>query len=432
VEAFIRRLKRTPLTVAAVALLATLLMALAGGPAPVKGDIPSTGKAMPQGMGPTTIAVTDDGEYAYIGFHLSDTIFKVRLEDLTVEAVADLSQYFPLQSYHIALDAGEKKLFVHSRSWQKLLVLDTQTMSVIHTIEGMTAWGMTRSQYGPFLITWDGGNTARFVNTESYEVTEFTDNPIGFLQIQESKQRQGEWYVVSQGGPGGPWIVGLYDYEAKAWNHAVTIPLQGETPGIPDLKVLPNERKAYAAVFGGKYADYHAYGWLLSIDLVGWEVKVLPIDGGAQTLEVSPDSRWVYVGTHMPLLGNNILVIDTRSDAITGQINLGKTKYGWHYGEIRNLHLDLANPRFLYATSNDANAFVKADLDSLALADVLVFNEEEFQPHLFVKRPTGATGYILIRQSAKALALDLGKATVEGVVEFPMIRADAYSYDVVT
>jgi DNA-binding beta-propeller fold protein YncE len=83
----------------------------------------------PQGMGPTIIANTEDGKNAYVGFHLSDTIAKVRLADLTVEAVADLSQYFPLQCYRMALDASEKKLFVHSASWRKLIVLDTQTLS---------------------------------------------------------------------------------------------------------------------------------------------------------------------------------------------------------------------------------------------------------------------------------------------------------------
>jgi hypothetical protein len=33
-------------------------------------------------MGPTIIATTEDSKYAYVGFHLSDTIAKVRLADL--------------------------------------------------------------------------------------------------------------------------------------------------------------------------------------------------------------------------------------------------------------------------------------------------------------------------------------------------------------
>jgi len=126
---------------------------------------------IPQGMGPTAIAVTEDGEYAYIGFHLSDNIFKVRLEDLTVESVADLSTYFPIQCYNIALDISGEKLFVHSASWRKLLVLDTETMSLIHTIDNIGAWGIIRSQHGPFFIAWEGGNIVKLVSTETYEVT---------------------------------------------------------------------------------------------------------------------------------------------------------------------------------------------------------------------------------------------------------------------
>jgi len=383
-----------------------------------------------QGMGPTTIAMTEDGEYAYVGFHLSDVVFKVHAEDLTIEAVADLSEYFPLQTYHIILDSSEEKLFVHTVSWRKLYVLDTQTMSVVYAIDDIGATGITRSQYGPFLIIWDGGNTVKFVNTETYEVTEFTDDSIGFLQIQESKSDQRQWYVVT-GGPEG-WIVGLYDYEARAWSYSVSIPPQDEGESIQDLKVLPNERKAYAAVWGGWYLDPHGYGWLYSIDLLEWEVKVLPIDGGAWSLETSPDSQWLYVGTNWPKPTdvNNILVVDTQSDTIVGSIDLGKIEYRSAYTEIRDLQIDPANPHFLFATCNDANALIKADLDSLTLADVLVFNEESFLPHFFVKRPMQATGYILIHRSANAFELDLDRATIEHVVEFPMIRDDAFAYDV--
>ena len=42
-------------------------------------------------MGPTIIASTVDGKYAYVGFHISDTIAKVRLAELVVAEVADLS-----------------------------------------------------------------------------------------------------------------------------------------------------------------------------------------------------------------------------------------------------------------------------------------------------------------------------------------------------
>lgn len=392
-------------------------------------------ESMLQGMGPSTIAVTQDGEYGYIGFHLSDVVFKVRLEDLTVEAVADLSEYFPIQCYHIALDSSGAKLFVHSASWRKLLVLDTQTMNVVHTIDDIGAIGIIRSQYGPFLIIWDGGNTVKFVNTETYEVTEFTDDSIGFLQIQESMSDQSRWYVVTQNTFGlERWIVGTYEYETKEWNTVVVIPLQNEGEGIMDLKVLPNERKAYAAVWGGFYLETqtHGYGWLYCIDLVEWEVNVVSIDGGAWSLETSPDSKWVYVGTNWPKPTdvNNILVIDTQSDTIVGSIHLGNEYPSpLDFTSICDLQIDPANPRFLYATSNDVNALAKVDVGSLTLADAVVFNQESFQPHFFVRRPMHSTGYILIHNSANAFELDLDRATIEDVVEFPMIRDDAYAYD---
>lgn len=341
-------------------------------------------------MGPTTIATTGDGEYAYIGFHLSDVVFKVRLKDLAIEAAADLSDYFPLQCYHVVLDASEKRLFVHSVSWRELLVLDTQTMSVVHTIYDIGAQDIIRSQNGPFLIAWDGGNTVKFINTETYEVTDFTDDRIGFIQIEESKSDQDKWYVVTQDGPEGPWVIGTYDYKAKAWVHTVTGPWQGVNSGIQDLMALPDERKLYVAVWGGYYLESqtHGYGWLYSVDLGNWEVNVIPIDGSEFSLDTTPDGRLVYVGANWPKPrnSNNIQIVDTQTDAVVGSIDLSKLTRPY-FSEVRDLQIDLANPRYLYAVSNDANAFIKVDLEDLALADALFFNQESLQPSFFAKRP---------------------------------------------
>ena len=387
-------------------------------------------------MGPTIIANTEDGRYAYVGFHLSETIAKVRLADLTVEVMADLSQYFPLQCYRIALDASEKKLFVHSASWRKLIVLDTQTLNVIHTIEDIGMIGMTRSQYGPFLITWDGGHTVQFVNTDTYAVTQQTDDNLFFIKIQEHKDDQTKWYVVTQGLPGGqgPLTVGLYDHIAKSWSNSVTFPLQSASEGIWDFKVLPNESKLYAAAVGGAYPqENHYYGWIYSVDLLGWQVKTIPIDGGAGSLETSPDSRRVYVGAGgnpKPIDTNNILVIDAQSDTILGPIQLGRTKYGWAYGEIRDLQIDLANPDLLYAVSNDANAFMKLDLNNLSLTGVTIFNVQDLSPHFFARRPAHSSGYVLVPHSAYGFELDTESAATKHLVRFPAIRADSGAYDV--
>jgi len=409
-------------------LMSLLLAPLGGIPAP-NTEATDTPASEPQGFSPFAIAITQDGEYAYIGFDLSEVVFKVRLEDLTVEAVADLTEYFPIESEDIALDASEEKLFVYTPTWQKLLVLDTQTMSVVHTISDINIIAMTRSQYGPFLIAWGTGPLVLFINTATYEITEFSDENMDFERIIESKNDQNQWFVVGR-EPSG-YIVGNYDYKAKAWNYSVSIPQQDEGVGIFDFKVLPNQQKAYVATFGGWDPEFHAYGWLYSIDLVAGEVKVIPIDGGATCLEASPDSRWLYIGTGWPVpQGSNLLVIDTQSDNIVGQIFFGRTEKGNYYTQMNDLQIDPANPKLLYATSTDANVFLKVDLDNLSLSDERFLNEESFGPHFFVKRPMQATGYILIHQSANAFELDLDKASIENVVEFPMIRGDAYAYDV--
>jgi len=389
--------------------------------------------SQPQGFSPIAIEVTKDGQYAYLGFDLSEVIFKIRLTDLAIVATADLSAYFPIGSEHIALDASEKKLFVHTPTWRKLLVLDTDTMSLIHTIDDYGLIGMFRSQFGSRLITWDGGPTVRFVDTDTYAVTQQTDDNLFFIKIQEQEDDPTRWYAVTQGLPGGqgPLTVGLYDHVARSWSNSVTVPLQSGGEAIFDFRVLPSRQKAYVATFGGWYPEYHAYGWLYAVDLATQQVKVVPVDGGAGCLEANPAGTRLYVGTGWPLPNtNNLLVVDTTTGSVLGSIPLGRNMYGWPYTQMNDLQIDPAHARFLYATSTDGNAFIKVDMDSLTLAGVRVLNNEAFRPHFFVRRPAQAFGNILIQHSAESLELNLDKATIQNRVAFPAIRQDAGAYDI--
>jgi YVTN family beta-propeller protein len=414
-------------------VLIGLLLVSAQAPSSSQANKMAASSSQPQGFSPSAIEVTKDGQYAYLGFDLSEVIFKVRLTDLTIVATADLSTYFPIECEHIALDASEKKLFVYTPTWRKLLVLDTETMSLIHTIDDYGLFGMFRSQFGSRLITWDGGPTVQFVNTDTYSVTQQVDGNLFFIKIQEHKDDQTKWYVVTQGLPGGqgPLTVGLYDHVAKSWINSVTFPLQSAGEGISDFRVLLNGQKAYVAAFGGWYPEYHAYGWLYAVDLVTKQVKAVPIDGGAGCLEANPAGTQLYVGTGWPLPNtNNLLVVDTASDSVVGSIPLGQNSYGWPYTQMNDLQIDPAHSSFLYATSSDGNAFIKIDIDSLTLAGVRVLNNETFRPHFFVRRQTQAFGNILIHHSPMSFELNLDDATIQNLVAFPAIRQDAGAYDI--
>ena len=423
-----------------VAFRQTMLLTPTPTPKAVKPSSPrqvkkvATSSTTPQGYSPFAIEVTKDGQYAYLSFDLSEVIFKIRLTDLTIVAAADLSAYFPIECEHIALDASEKKLFVHTPTWRKLLVLDTDTMSLIHTIDNFDLIGMVRSQFGSRLITWSGGNTAQFVNTDTYAVSQetYTDS-LYILKIQEDQTDQTKWYIVTQELPGGqgPLTVGLYNRVTKMWINSVTFPPQSANAGVFDFRVLLNGQKAYIASMGGWYPDYHAYGWLYAVDLVTHQVRAISIDGGAMCLEANPAGTRLYVGAGWPLPNtNNLLVVDTTSDSVMGSIPLGKNRYGWAYTQMNDLHTDPANPRFLYATNTDGNAFLKVDIDNNVLAAALVPNNETFRPHLFVRRQTQSFGNILIHQSMKSFEFNLNSATIQNLITFPGIRQDAYAYDI--
>jgi len=411
-------------------ILAGLAAAPAGSPAagPPTGrpELPNATKTLaaaapkPQGNSPFAIAITNDGKYGYIGFDLSDVVFKVRLEDLSIQAVADLSAYFPMESESIALDPTDTKLFVDCRTWQKLLVLDAQTMSTIRVIDNIAPAGMTRSRYAPVLIVPHGRGMVKLINTETLAVTEFRDDRVSFEEVRESSLSQDKWFVLS-GIPDTPdYKVGLYDRKMKAWDVAVTLPPQPGGQAIFDFQVLPNERKLYVAAYGGAYPDGPTYGWLYSVDLMTGQLSVLAIDGGAYCLAASRDSRWVFVGPGTPRSWlNSLLVVDTQSDTVVNEIQLGRNKTGWAYTSLNDLEIDPANPNLLYGTSSDANALIKVRLDALSLSDVLVFNEETFHPNSFARRPGQPSGYILTSGGSYGFELDIDNATIKRAVKFP-------------
>lgn len=394
----------------------------------------ATSSSQPQGLGPFAIEVTQDGQYAYLGFDLSEVIFKIRLSDLSIVAMADLAAYFPVECEQIALDASEKKLFVYTPTWRKLLVLDTDTMSLIHTIDDYGVYGMFRSQFGSRLITWNGGSVVQFVDTNSYTVTQHDVDDLFILKVQEYNDDQNKLYAVTQGllGGQGPLTVGLYDLVTGSWINSVTFPQQSGGEGIFDLRVLPNGQKAFVATFGGWYPDYRAYGWLYAIDLVTHQVAAVPIDGGAMSLAVNQAGTQLYVGTGwpQPITNNNILVVDTVSNNIMGSIPLGRNSYGWPYSQVNEMQNDPAHSNVLYATSTDGNAIIKIDIDSLTMAGVRVLNKESIQPHFFVRRQQQAFGNILIQHSSKSFELNLNNATIQNLVSFPAIRPDVGMYDI--
>lgn len=92
---------------------------------------------MPQGFSPWALALKKEGQRAYVSFSLSEVLFKVRLPDMSVQAWADLTPYFPTRCQSIALSADESRLFGTIPGWSKVLVIDTATMKVVRTVDGI-------------------------------------------------------------------------------------------------------------------------------------------------------------------------------------------------------------------------------------------------------------------------------------------------------
>jgi hypothetical protein len=377
-----------------------------------------------QGFCPFALAITQDGKYAYLSFDLYEVIQKIDLTTHAVIAYANLSKYFPTECELLVLDATETKLFAYIPTWQCLLVIDSQTMNVIFSINNISITDLTQSHFGHTLIAPTGGGTVYLINTDTYQKTEVNDNESYFVKIRESKFNQNIWYTVSTPPPGTSVKAGLYNFKNNTWISAVTIPTSSQQ-GIFDLECLNNEQKFYVATFEGWYpTGYHANGFLYCIDLTKNNYKTLSIDGAAMCLERSYDDKWLYIGTGWPYPNDdkNILVMNLTSDTITNQIYLGRNIYGSSFTQMDNLKINPAHPNILYATNADGNSLITIDLDTLSPINVLQLNDARYFPRYFVNDPTENSGYLLIQQSPIAFRLDLSQEAISNVEYLPGLR----------
>lgn len=388
---------------------------------------PAEGQLTPQGLGVWDIEITQDGKYAYLSFDLTEIIVKVGLEDMKVVAVADLSEYFPIRCQHIVLDSSEGKLFAYLSAWDKLIVIDTQTMRVIHTIPNVQIVDMFQSRYGPNIIAWGTGSIVLFINTITYDITEFVDAGMDFTKILEDKNYENLWFVINE--QPSDYIVVKYDHMTKTRINLATIHKNSDGEYIYDFKLLPNEQKAYVGTLGGHYLE-GAYGWLYSVDLNTGITNDVLIQGGVSSLEVDIDNHRIYVNPYLPPPPPTekkiyLLVVDTQSDSVIDSIYLAQRPDT----QTNDLQIDPANPHLLYATGGDA--FFKVDINNLTCVDSLIFSDHTLTPHWFTRDPQQSDGYILIEQSSTAFKLDIDNAVIDDVIELPIIRDDAFSYDAV-
>jgi uncharacterized protein (TIGR03437 family) len=396
--------------------------AAADGPA----ALPSPAVAVRQGFSPFGMALTKDGRYAYLSFDLSPFVFKVRLSDMTVVASADFSRYFPLQCSSIALDASETKAFLLDHIG-RLLVVDATTLQEIRFMSGFLGYSqLVRSRWGPYIIL--AGGKVWLINTDTLEATKLANSP-GFSFIRESATDPAIWYAVTS-GPGNTEI-GTYDYKKALWSSKATLQPRAGGWGVRDFAVLPDASKAYVAVFGGWYPDYHAYGWAYAVDLQKGTVKELTVDGGAFQLAMSSDGRRVYVGAGWPVPATNVIqVLDSKTDEIVNVFQIARQKFKWYSTQINKLELDPVAGQWLYATSSDGNDLLKLDPQTGAVSQVLVLNEESNPPFAFVRQPGASRGYVLLTHSIEALEFDLNGSQVTRVAGFPITRTDARSFGI--
>lgn len=381
-----------------------------------------------QGFSPFGIALTQDGRYAYLSFDLSPFVFKVRLSDMTVVASADFSRYFPLQCSTIALDAGETKVFLLDHTLGRVLVLDAATLQEIRLIGGLGAGNhgqLVRSRWGPYLILASG--RARLINTDTLEVTPVNNDAVGLFYVRESSTDPALWYAVAS----WPGIVqiGVYNCKTAQWSAKATISRPEGDWGVHDFAVLPDGSKAYLAVVGPWYPDFHASGWVYAVDLGAGTVRQIPFDGGAMAMAVSSDGRKIYAGAGWPLPAANVIqVLDSRTDAVSAVFPVGQQKFGSDCTQINELKLDPVAGQWLYATTSDGNALLKLDAQTGAVTAVLVLNEETNSPVTFVPQPGASRGYLLLTRSIEATELDLDGVHATRVVEFPITRTDVRSF----
>jgi YVTN family beta-propeller protein len=257
------------------------------------------GEPVPAGEGPSSVAITPDGKFAYVADSGGESVSVVetglRRNLATIEEVGK-------GPFGIAITPDGKYAYVTDRGGDEVAVISTQTNKVVKSIEvGEGPTGVAISPTGKFAYVADHvGNQVQVINTETMTTTgepiEVGEGPMGIEFTQG-----GTAYVVDETGKE---VSAINTLTRKVTGIALPSG-SGEPRGV---SISPDGTEAYVVGLGTGPISVIDTG----TNKVSGEIKV---EGKPQEVAFAANGKTVYVTESEP---NQVQAIDVETGKVVG------------------------------------------------------------------------------------------------------------------
>lgn len=355
------------------------------------------------------LAVSPDGQTAYIPFNLDDALlilnlstFKV-IDSINVSAAGKM-----LFSNNAILTQDGKRLYIANAGTRNVMVINTEDRSIekVFPIKALWAVPTSMSQDGSkaYITSEDSG--LNIINTSDNSYYQISIPGLIFGPVVPSRKNPDLLYSVGTTiEPGNIFSPTFFIFDISSNKVVRSSKLNSEV--MPsgtftrDFIINSDETRAY---FGWFHMDDRGSGSFNVFDLENFQVLAsTPIDYGVTDFVVNERTNKVYIigfwaGGGAP--GKlPIIEYDLSTNRIVRRIMVSPSS------DQRAIALDPINDNYLYMTEGDFNLIRRVDISAGMEVNGLYFSKAVIQPYAII--PDGEIGYLFSRNSGDINKLNL-------------------------
>jgi len=385
---------------------------------------PGASAAVPlQGWAPSPLglAISPDGQTAWVSFCLDDALLEV---DLTVPAVRRAIDVSPagvmLGSGKLVLSPEGGRLFAVNHSTGNILVVDTHTAVVerVLAIAPGVRDCMEISADGSHLFVATADGALAMVDLSDFSVRRFVTPGNDCCVVVTSRRNPRQVYCL--GGDYQPNLhrsaIWLFDLESGAIIRKAILEDAVWKTGLPTSRFRLSSSEDIGWIGWCFYgSDDRGSGNLSVIDLADFRVLArTAMDLGATDIAIDEKARKIYVSGFWAGGGapNTVPILewDMTTRTVTRRFPISPSV---HQRAIA-LHPDGGSA---YMCDGDANYLARLDLKTGAITERLKFNRARIRPYSFI--PAGADAYVACHGSPTVYRLRLATGEIEAAFTAP-------------
>jgi len=378
------------------------------------------------GPGPRGLAITPDGEKAYVSFNQEDTLLVVNLSTFTVTDSINVSAAGTiLVSSSAVLTPDGKKLYVSNDGTKNIMVVNTENKCIekVLPIDPWVSTAIAVSRDGSRAYVPSSGGVVSIINVADDSYQHFSVPDVEFKAVAASPRNPDILYIVGTRMT-APENLTLYFFvlnvPSQAIIHSLNLPEQIPIHSgfrVDRLVINSDETRAY---FGSFWfgADDRGVGSFTVFNLSSFQVVAsVPMKYGVPDFAINENTGKVYIlglSERFNESGPSELPIseyDISANRVVRELPVSPSS------DQRAIVIDPKNPNYLYMTEGDYNLLRKVDITTGKEICRLQFHKADIRPYTIIRGDD--TGYILCQHSQEAYKLDLRLGQLIGSIPLP-------------